>query len=979
MMHVWIDGQCLQTASKDRGIGRYVFNLTKALACSPAKPRLSISLNAAMPDELIVARDRLSSITGNVEVHAWQGVAAQGESMEGFTNQRSLSEIALAHQVACIGPDVALSASPFEGIFDRAVPLFSSFGHSIPICAIFYDAIPHRFPNQYLNGSKVRKCYNRRFENLGNHTSALGISAFATSEVRTLFPQLDVYQIDAGLSDEFLPKASTLKAWHRTFPVVSSPYILCVGGLDWRKNVTEVVAAFSLLPLRMNRKLKLVVAGAYPDHSGHELQSQWKSLGLDSENLLMLGRVSDKQLVELYSQAELSIQPSLMEGFGLTALESIQCGTPVIGSNRGALPEVICDPRAMFNPTNPHEIMERIVQLIDDKNIAQTIAQIQHAHVAKFTWSRTADLAMVAMLKTIEKFNLQVDSAELSRIRNLGDLRKITLNTLETKRLLQEGCLVDLMAVAELKVDRTARFYIDVTSTSKTNYTSGIQRVVRKISTALTITNILADGVELVLSFSYGRKNFSRALISIDGVISADKKPENAALKFANGDVVLMLDSSWEHYEVHIHSQQKARIAGAQVISCLYDTVPIKFSAMCYRDTSLIYTKWLESALSISDGFVCISKAVADELLELLKAIRFPRKMKVGYWPLGADIGASANSRRARRTTEGQVSGFLMVGTIEPRKNHLLALEAFAELWKRGFEGTLTIIGRRGWSDEHIVHAIEKNPEFRRKLKWIKNADDGALVDAYRSHDILIAASHAEGFGLPIVEAMQHGCQILASDIQVFREVAGNSDMVQYFEPNSKESLKEKILTATVTALSSQADLPPSWVSWEQSAAKLADVVINDNWYAEYIPSDACNNPPELIGQTHITKKLLLDETKHRLEIIGPAVFSRFSKTLKLTVKVTNDSQELFSSRGNSEGELGIYLGYHIADKDGGELRRENPRSAIPFVIPPGDSVYLPVEVDLYSLPSQAAFIDLEMVQAGGRWWGNPLRVPLKV
>ena len=467
------------------------------------------------------------------------------------------------------------------------------------------------------------------------------------------------------------------------------------------------------------------------------------------------------------------------------------------------------------------------------------------------------------------------------------------------------------------------------------NHTSGIERVVRKISHAFVFKNLLKGEIETVLCYSIKKAHFNRAAITSDEVIFVDKKNANEVLAFAKNDRVLMLDMSWDCRKIHRSILDNAHTAGARVISCLYDTVPIRFSAMCDGGVSVAYTEWLESALSISDGFVCISKAVANELLELLKAIKFPRPMKVGYWPLGADIKTSATTQTLRKSFNAEQPRFLMVGTIEPRKNHLLVLQAFSELWSNGFGGTLTIIGRRGWSDEHIVLAIEKNKEFGRKLTWLKNANDDMLVKSYKANDILIAASHAEGFGLPIVEGLQHGCQVLASDIPVFREAAGNSASVSYFIPESRQSLMDKIKTTAVVLSVNEINDSPAWIDWNESARRLAEVVVDDNWYQEYVPSEPVTGLSAGIGNTNMTRNLSHNETKQRLEIVGPVARLNSGRTLKYTVKVTNESKELFSSRGNSDGLLGIYLGYHIIAQDGGMLRFENPLIQYPLLFLP--------------------------------------------
>jgi glycosyltransferase involved in cell wall biosynthesis len=975
-MHVWIDGQCLQTTSVERGIGRYVYNLIKSLSQHPDRLKISVSLNAEMADEFISSAESLRSLNAGIEIHAWQGIASQGEVQAGYSENRQLSEIALSHHVACLKPDIALSTSIFEGAVDRAVPLLSIPGNLFPICGIFYDAIPNEFPSEYLQNRNVKDYYYRRLEKYANFDALLAISQFAAQQAKELFPELSIYQIDAGLSDTFLDRAEPDKRDLLDSGQIVETYVLYVGSLDWRKNVARVADAFSLLPSNLKRNLKFVVAGAYDGFNAGELKKRWVSVGLNTKNLLMLGRVSDTRLIQLYTEANLTIQPSIMEGFGLTVLESIMCGTPVIGSSTGALPEVLHDSRAMFDPLNSKEIAQRISEFIGDKVFSKAVADIQCSHASKFTWSRSSDLAIESMRVTIEKSRSRYGRHDSNSIPELNILRELSLLSLG-KELIKKANVAKLMATSEPVKHRKKKLYVDVTVTYQTTYTSGIQRVVRKIASSLTSVNFPNGAFEAILWISEKRKKVDKASVSEDELFYVDKNHIGAKLTFSKSDVLLMLDSSWNYLDPHVFLQKKALIAGAQVISCLYDTVPIKVPAMCYVGTSLVYTVWLESALSISTGFVCISKSVADELLVLLKAINYPRRLKIGFWPLGADFKPSTAELLKIESVRNEFYSFLMVGTLEPRKNHMIVLEAFTELWKLGFSGILNVVGRRGWNDEDIVKKIKTHPELGRKLTWSYNANDVTLTGFYNSSDVLIAASHAEGFGLPIVEGLQRGCQVLASDIPVFREVAGNSRAVRYFVPDSVQSLMQQILSTKHVPPTDQMHENSTWVDWNESTRRLAEVVIDGHWYTEYIPSDPITPISKGIGNTSISRKLVGDETRHKIEVIGPVAHLNSGKSLKYTVKVTNLSADIFSSRGASDGLLGIYLSYHILSDKGEMLKFDNPRSAIPFVIPPNDSVYLAVDIDVKNLPKTASYIDLELLQETVGWWGNALRVAL--
>lgn len=119
-----------------------------------------------------------------------------------------------------------------------------------------------------------------------------------------------------------------------------------------------------------------------------------------------------------------------------------------------------------------------------------------------------------------------------------------------------------------------------------------------------------------------------------------------------------------------------------------------------------------------------------------------------------------------------------MVGTIEPRKGHRVALDALDLLWQRGIDVRLTIVGKLGWNARKFVERLQVHPEWNVRLFWDSQATDDQLQGYYADADCLIASSFAEGFGLPIVEAGHFGKPVIASDIPVFREVARNPTLV---------------------------------------------------------------------------------------------------------------------------------------------------------------------------------------------------------
>jgi glycosyltransferase involved in cell wall biosynthesis len=180
-----------------------------------------------------------------------------------------------------------------------------------------------------------------------------------------------------------------------------------------------------------------------------------------------------------------------------------------------------------------------------------------------------------------------------------------------------------------------------------------------------------------------------------------------------------------------------------------------------------------------------------------------------------------------------------MVGTIEPRKGHLQTIAAFDALWAQGLDVNLVIVGKEGWiglpDDQRrtiptIVATLRNHPQLGKRLFWLDGISDEYLERIYAASACLIAASEDEGFGLPLIEAAQHKLPILARDIPVFREVAG--EHAYYFSGDKAGDLAMAArawlkLHAEGRAPHS-ADMP--WLTWKQSAARLLQIVLNDEW-----------------------------------------------------------------------------------------------------------------------------------------------------
>ena len=260
------------------------------------------------------------------------------------------------------------------------------------------------------------------------------------------------------------------------------------------------------------------------------------------------------------------------------------------------------------------------------------------------------------------------------------------------------------------------------------------------------------------------------------------------------------------------------------------------------------FRTWFVNLCSLADGLICISRSVADEVWEWLEREQPSRvqPLKLTHSYLGADVldlaprEASANSvpldAKAALAAMKARPSLLMVGTLEPRKGHTQVLDAFELLWAEGVETNLVIIGHEGWHVEDLIGRLTRHKFAGKYLFWLSRADDHVLSLAYKQASGLLAASEGEGYGLPLVEAARHGLPILARDLPVFREVAG--DHAYYFQGQDAAALKNAVrawldLYAKGKAPSAEG---LKWLTWEESANSFRNKIISGDFDREWTP-----------------------------------------------------------------------------------------------------------------------------------------------
>jgi glycosyltransferase involved in cell wall biosynthesis len=248
---------------------------------------------------------------------------------------------------------------------------------------------------------------------------------------------------------------------------------------------------------------------------------------------------------------------------------------------------------------------------------------------------------------------------------------------------------------------------------------------------------------------------------------------------------------------------------------------------------------WFKTALAIADQFICVSRCVAEDVLRFGNALvrSRPTHINVDYFTLGADISASLPTKGV---SDGALAlldklslkpTFITVGTVEPRKGHPLVLDAFHQLWGRGIDANLVIVGKLGWSMEKVAQSIHDSRENGKRLHWLQGVSDEYLEELYKASTALIAASEGEGFGLPLIEGAARGLPLIVRDIPVFHEVAG--EHAYYFDGNTGEKVADAITRWLVLheagSAPSSSGLKP--LRWEQSVEQFMQAMFGTSHY----------------------------------------------------------------------------------------------------------------------------------------------------
>jgi glycosyltransferase involved in cell wall biosynthesis len=356
----------------DRGIGRYVAGYSAALArtgrVAGALLAPELPPPSGIPPELI-----------EMDLLKW--------------DCRMVARQLTAGPVAYHVTAPFLHSGPYDPPALGVVPHWAEA--DAPRAVILYDLIPLRAPRHYLPTPAHEARYRQRADWVSASDLVLSISEHTRQDAVDLLglPADTVVTVGAGVSKFFSPPDGTdEELWRFHFPALDGrPFLLTIGGSDWRKATDRAITALGVL-VRRGWDLHLLVVGALT----HEWVRRLLEVAVSSrvaDRVVFTGAIDDELLRACYRRAVATIMPSLAEGAGLPVLESAACGTPALASVKTALAETAATPLALFDPSDGDAVAECVAGLLADEDRRSQILRAQQDLAARSTWDAVAERA----------------------------------------------------------------------------------------------------------------------------------------------------------------------------------------------------------------------------------------------------------------------------------------------------------------------------------------------------------------------------------------------------------------------------------------------------------------------------------------------------------------------------------------------------------------------------------------------------------
>lgn len=301
---------------------------------------------------------------------------------------------------------------------------------------------------------------------------------------------------------------------------------------------------------------------------------------------------------------------------------------------------------------------------------------------------------------------------------------------------------------------------------------------------------------------------------------------------FTPGSLLFECDAVWNELEVDRDALlADARRRGVIVASFVHDLLPLQHPDWFAPRLRRIFDPVALAQLRHSDSLLCASSETAGQVREVCEQWSIPVP-PIEMVSLGVAAEQQAPDADCPPAPLEQGRYLLVVGTLEPRKNHAVVLDALDLLPKSHRDLQMVFAGRYGWGSDALVARIRSHPDLGRRLHWFDDAHDEVLATLYRGAAAVLVPSHSEGFGLPALEALGHGTPVVASSGGALPEVLSDvpAGAVRFADPSSPQAWATAVeeLTADPDTLAAARAAAAAFTprTWGESAEGFAGALL---------------------------------------------------------------------------------------------------------------------------------------------------------
>ena len=741
MTRILIDLQPCQNESRFRGLGRYALNMAREIA-RLAGADVHLLLNDCFASTILPLRQVFGALPDH-NIHSVHMLDRSGDSDPSHRWRYGASALLREAYIEMLAPDVVFVPSFFEGYGDEAALSIGRLS-SVPTIVTIHDLIPLVLPDRYLSPDYSRH-YHAKLKELGSAAGALAISDYTLAEFveRTGYPTDRIVNASEGAEPEFLQldlSPAERAAAKRRYGLEGG-FVFYTGGADPRKNLDNLIEAFARLPQSVRNDRSLVFAGSISKRERQHLENKALQAGLAPAALKLLDFVPDPQLIELLNLCDAFVFPSLYEGFGLPCLEAMQCGAPTIAANTSSLPEIIGNPDALFDPHDVGAIGHALQRVLTDTAFRNDLVAKGKRQVERFSWATSAERALRRLREAARPAPAPQDwSAIVGRLDSVETLFIERIDTLAAESAPPtSGDLADLAQAAaanRTSIENRLRPYVLS------------ERPVWRIEGPFDSSYSLAL-VNRELAMALDRQGVETALLASEG--PGDYQ--------ANAD---FLRTNPEVARLHV----EGRDTDVDIVT--RNMYPPRAAGMSGALNGLSCYAWEETGFpfAYAEGINEYSQFLAVTS-EHVRKVMIDAGVSVPVVVVGNGVdhwNGIAADRNFNVKTAGHT--FLHVSSCFPRKGADVLLESYGRAFSRSDDVLLiikTFPNPHNTIEQQLATIRKANPDYPAVTIIMDELSDSQLKALYEQCDTLVAPSRAEGFGLPMAEAMLSGLHVIAT------------------------------------------------------------------------------------------------------------------------------------------------------------------------------------------------------------------------